>query len=224
MFEARDLALLQDENRNKRKLTLKKIKSNLKQILDDDEDGDLESDLILSISKNLADSSEINREISSTIILDILESRKNLPGDYYSCIIPVLANRLGSEDVYEECEEIRLSMLNILEALVKNCEKSDEEKVLTGWMSEIVRILCKTGEDKYHESRKISFSIIREFVVRVKRTIHLMAESFLKPLTKSLTHQHSKVRVSAIQTLELVVQHGGKTCLPDKLHTHAKFL
>lgn len=224
MFEARDLALLQDENRNKRKSTLKKLSSNITAILADDEDGDLESDLLQAVSKNILDSSEINRELSCKIILEILNSREELPSDYYACLIPALSVRLASEEVYEECEEIRHAQLKILQRLVTNCQRVEEERVLTGWMTEIVKILVKTGEDKYHEGRKIAFLVMREFIVRTKRTVHLMAEPMLKPLIKSITHQHSKVRVSAIETLGLVVMHGGKTCLPDKLHTHAKFL
>lgn len=220
MFEARDLALLQDENRNKRKLTLKKLSSNITAVLADDEDGDLESDLLQAVSKNLLDSSEINRELSCKIILEILNSRQELPSDYYACLIPALSVRLASEEVYEECEEIRHAQLTILQRLVTNCQRVEEERVLTGWMTEIVKILVKTGEDKYHEGRKIAFLVMREFIVRTKRTVHLMAEPMLKPLIKSITHQHSKVRVSAIETLGLVVMHGGKTCLPDKLHTH----
>merc|ERR1711881_357737 len=87
-------------------------------------------------------------------------------------------------------------------------------------MSEILSILAKTSEDPYAEIRRAAHAVIRVYVHKTKRTVHLMAEGLLKPLLKCFTHQHSKVRCSAIETLGVVVMHGGKTCLPDKVCSH----
>lgn len=45
----------------------------------------------------------------------------------------------------------------------------------------------------------------------------MQAESLVKPLMQTITHQHSRVRVSVIQATGAVIQHGNAKNLDDVL-------
>merc|ERR1712168_112239 len=125
---------------------------------------------------------------------------------------------LSQEKLIETCEEIRVNLIISLDILISNAD--DSERLLLAWMTEITNILSKTSLDDYHKIRQLSHLSIQNFISKIPSTIHLMAEQFLKPLLQCLSHQHSKIRVSAIETLEKIVMFGGKTCLPDKVASH----
>lgn len=46
---------------------------------------------------------------------------------------------------------------------------------------------------------------------------HMQAESLVKPLMQMITHQHSRVRASVIETTGAVIQHGSGKNMDDVL-------
>merc|ERR1712142_364034 len=66
---------------------------------------------IVSIIQRLSDSSEINRELATNIILRTFQCEENWPinVNIYCQILPILANRLSQEKLIETCEEIRVN-------------------------------------------------------------------------------------------------------------------
>ena len=224
-FDPTSLRLLKDPHKIKRKKVLKKIGSHLKDNQNKIED--IEPETFEKIVNCFNDESEVNRELSTNIVTDYLNHsflavERDIPVTYFNKLLPILMNRLGNEDVFETCEEIRVLQLTLLDFLMANVEKStnEKERILTMWLSELISILKKTCVDDYSEIRKLAHQNIRTLIKNIPNTFHLMAEPLLNPVLKSLSHLHSKVRVSAIQTLGQIVMFGGKECLPDKIVSH----
>lgn len=260
-LENADLRFLKDPNKIKRKNLLKKIRKSLEAELEnfgenspnfpkfssftkDDFEKAVQYDINLeafqSIVNCMCDDSEINRELATCLIMDYLKFYSKYFGyvrlEFFNKILPVLVNRLGDEDIFESCEEIRTLQLEMLQLLinfvdvksamlekienaqavtpVSNKTKSKTqvtecERILTAWLTEILQILCKTCQDDYHVIRKLSHDNVKDLIHKTKISIHLQAESLLNPILKSFTHQHSKIRVSAVEALVEIIMHWG---------------
>ena len=126
----------------------------------------------------------------------------------------------GDPDDVEPCEEIRSAQVDLLKTTINNLEITNREKLVASWLSEIINILVVICADPYHEIRKSAMELVDDVITAVKPWFHLQAEPLLVPLLKSVSHQHSKVRIAAIKCLKSVVMSGGKTCLPDKIVSH----
>lgn len=66
-------------------------------------------------------------------------------------LLPVLVSRLGSEDITEPSEELRLQLLHLLSLVV---QLSSVE--MTPYLNDIILILQRTIVDPYPELKKVS--------------------------------------------------------------------
>jgi len=140
------LRLLKDPHKIKRKKILKKIHSYLEE--NDKIIPDIEIESFEKIVCCFNDESEVNRELSTNIVKDYLlysfiNLDRDVPITYFNKLLPILMNRLGDEDVFETCEEIRVEQMSLLNLLIKKVDSKEQERILTSWLTELVAILKK---------------------------------------------------------------------------------
>ncbi|KAK5604464.1 hypothetical protein CRENBAI_016983 [Crenichthys baileyi] len=118
--------------------------------------------------------------------------------------------RFGDKEILEPSEELRLSAVEMLTLTVDVCGTH-----LTHYLNETISILLRTIVDPFPDVRKESCKCTVSFAKSVPEHFHMQAESLVKPLMQTITHQHSRVRVSAIEATGAVIQHGSGKNLDD---------
>ena len=71
--------------------------------------------------------------------------------EFLPLLLPVLVSRLGSEEVTEPSEELRLQLLQLLSAVVKACAAE-----MAPYLDDMILILQRTIVDPYPELKKVS--------------------------------------------------------------------
>ena len=71
--------------------------------------------------------------------------------DFLPLLLPVLVSRLGSEEVTEPSEELRLQLLCLLSSLVQACACG-----MAPYLDDMILILQRTIVDPYPELKKVS--------------------------------------------------------------------
>lgn len=119
--------------------------------------------------------------------------------DYYlTYIFPVLVERIGTVELVEESEEIRLQLLQFLQAII---HKYSNTVQLKQFLNDIVIILCETVKDKYPNIKETSCKCITDLALALPRDFHLQCESLVKPVLLAFNHQRYKVRMEAIKCM-----------------------
>uniref|UniRef100_A0A182T4L9 Dynein axonemal assembly factor 5 TPR repeats domain-containing protein n=1 Tax=Anopheles maculatus TaxID=74869 RepID=A0A182T4L9_9DIPT len=129
--------------------------------------------------------------------------------DYYlSCIVPVLAKRIGQAETIEESEELRLQLLEQLEALVVKYSDPDGSHAdpLLKVFDSVVDILIKTLRDPYPAAQKKACEIVM-LLAEATPSLHYRAEALVEPAKSILPHRHSANRIAAIETLGVLSLH-----------------
>uniref|UniRef100_A0A182VRF3 Dynein assembly factor 5, axonemal n=1 Tax=Anopheles minimus TaxID=112268 RepID=A0A182VRF3_9DIPT len=129
--------------------------------------------------------------------------------DYYlDCIVPVLAKRIGQAETIEDSEELRLQLLEQLEALVAKYSDPDGSHgdPLLKVFDSVVDILVKTLRDPYPAAQKKSCEIVMALAVATP-SLHYRAEVLVAPTKAILGHRHSANRIAAIETLGVLSLH-----------------
>ncbi|CAH8642771.1 unnamed protein product [Dicrocoelium dendriticum] len=202
----RTLVLLNDENRFVRKKALNDIGSYLST-----KSGYLNyvynersllplTELAQSLSSTLNDNIEVNRELAVKInhmLLDLTPDICNVA----SSLIPVLVKRLGQKEVVEPSEELRLDTLRLVQVM------SEKMSDITPFVDELLTIIQHSLMDSYHEVKKLSCNIAQELAQKGGERFYRTSECLINPLLANLIHQHSKVRVAAIQAIGTVLVH-----------------
>uniref|UniRef100_A0A182QZ15 TOG domain-containing protein n=1 Tax=Anopheles farauti TaxID=69004 RepID=A0A182QZ15_9DIPT len=129
--------------------------------------------------------------------------------DYYlGCIVPVLAKRIGQAEIIEDSEELRLQLLEQLEALVAKFRDPDGVRgdPLLKVFDNVVDILIKTLRDPYPAAQKKSCEIVIA-LAEATPSLHYRAEALVAPAISILTHRHSANRIAAIDALGVLSLH-----------------
>lgn len=98
--------------------------------------------------------------------------------------------------VTENSEEVRLLEINFLRLIV-----SKYGLHLPAYLSDIIDILCKSIIDPYPEVKIASCACASELSMVIPAHFHMQSESLISPLTQTLGHRQSKVRISAINAI-----------------------
>lgn len=164
----------------------------------------------------LRDKSEAVREEAVKFVSFIIMDRLPLNDYYLSYVFPVFLERVGTAELVEPSEEVRLRIVGCLNEIVK---KYSESECLLQFYNQFVTILCETLKDRFPEVKKASCETIINLEKAIHTDFHLQAESFLKPALSCVTHQRYKVRVAGVRALGVIVLHStskGKqvSCLP----------
>ena len=216
----RNIVLLADSNKITRQKALQSLCNDLKSslsITENDEPSRPPSNIIEPILKILSDPAEKNRDLALTYISMYIT--QNSPDDtsidkILSLLIPSLVQRLGTNDIVEPSEEIRLKSVSILFEL---CRIYSNGNRLALYLNEWIMILKRTIIDPYPEVRKLSCELTSKLAAKCHEKFHMMSESLIKPLIETMKHQHAKVRVEAINALGNVIRYGNNKSVEDSV-------
>lgn len=79
--------------------------------------------------------------------------------EFLPLLLPVLVSRLGSEEVTEPSEELRLQLLLLLSAVVKACAAG-----MAPYLDDMILILHRTIVDPYPELKKVSGLVHKRYI------------------------------------------------------------
>ncbi|KAM4535899.1 dynein axonemal assembly factor 5 [Fundulus diaphanus] len=209
---SRHLNCLNEDNKATRKRALESIK---KQTVNNGLSGgvlqEVFSSLLKPLLKCLSDPTEKCREIAIAIITEFIRCVPK-PEEALPYLMPCLAQRLGDKEILEPSEELRLSAVEMLTLTVELCGK-----YLAPYLNDTINILQRTIVDPFPDVKKESCKCTVSFARAVPEHFHMQAESLVKPLMQTMSHQHSRVRVSVIEATGAVIQHGSGKNMDDVL-------
>lgn len=197
----RNVVLLSDPNKITRQKALQTLCNDLKAISIASEENDdasrPSSHILETILKILLDPAEKNRELAlsyaSTYVTQYCTDEVSLDKCLAS-LMPALVQRLGTNDIVEPSEEIRLKSVALLMEVCRGPR-------LILYLNEWIGILKRTIVDPYPEVRKLSCELTSKLATQCQEKFHMMSEILVKPLIETMKHQHAKVRVEAINAL-----------------------
>lgn len=144
------------------------------------------------------DKTEVVREqgikFMQFFIIDVLP----LNDFYLTYVCPVLVERIGSLELIEESEEIRLELVKFLQAIILKYSNTEQLKPFLG---DCVTILCQTAKDKHPAIKELSCRCVIDLAEALPKDFHMQAENLIKPIVSCLGHQRFRVRVEAIRAL-----------------------
>lgn len=203
---------LQAEDKFKRKKALEEI---LNDVLGSVESLDEKSLLELweifhrPIVRMLRDQVEACRDLSLEVLKKFLMqlpcSDKNIV-----YIIPIMTKNLGSQELIEQSEEVRLKCIILLKAIV---EKYQDQ--LVNYFDDLTTILTRGVVDKYPKVKKECCESICEVAKAMPAKFHENTYKYIKPILSNMSHQHYKIRVTTIQTIGAVLLIGNNKSVDE---------
>ncbi|AWP18929.1 putative HEAT repeat-containing protein 2 [Scophthalmus maximus] len=169
------------------------------------------SALLKPLLKCLSDPIERCRETAIAVIAEFIRCVPK-PEESLPYLMPCLAQRLGESEILEPAEELRLSAVEMLTLTVEVCGKH-----LAPYVNEMINILQRTIVDPFPDVKRESCKCTVKFAECVPEHFYMQAESLVKPLMQTVTHQHSRVRGSVIEATRVVIQHGTGKNVDDVL-------
>jgi len=133
----------------------------------------------------------------------------------FAGLLPTLEARLGTEQMIEGCEELRVKQLELIKHIC-----TGYRSLLGGYLNELTMIMRRTLEDPFHAIRLISSSILLTLIEHYAINIHQYAEFFVMPLVNSLNHQQSRVRAATTNTMLKLL----KISAPELLRKNLSYL
>lgn len=206
----RDVNCLADSSKMTRKRSLKKLASVL---LDDKPEAGILYALWAVVLKPLlklfADPVEKLREMAVDLAIEVMAI---VPNAYQGLpyMMPVLVSRLGQPEIEEDSEEVRLLKVQLLHVIVKACPRE-----LALFMDDYIQILQRTVVDPFADVMKLSTQVIVDVAFACQQRFNAGSKPLHKPLIQGLMHQHSRVRVAAIQAITSVCLYGENTAIND---------
>ncbi|XP_053327165.1 dynein axonemal assembly factor 5 [Spea bombifrons] len=214
VFQAlvRHLNCLNDENKSTRKRALASIQREIEdKRLSSGAMQEVFGELLKPLLKCLSDPMEKCRELSIQIIAHCVRNVPR-PEEALPYLIPAVAQRLGNPEIVEPSEELRLALTELLALLVEVCGKK-----LGPYLDEMIRILQRTITDPFPDVKKESCKCAANYAKCIPDLFHMQSESLIKPLMQTISHQHSKVRIAAIQATGAIIQFGNGKSVDDVL-------
>ncbi|XP_030646767.1 dynein assembly factor 5, axonemal [Chanos chanos] len=209
---ARYLNCLNEDNKSTRKRALESIKrETIDKGLSSAVLQEIFTHLLKPLLKCLSDPMERCREIAIQMIGEFIRCVPK-PEDSLPYLMPSIAQRLGGKDIVEPAEELRLSMMEVLSLIVEVCGRQ-----LAPYLDDMIKILQRTIVDPFPDVKKESCKCTVSFAKNVPEHFHMQAESLVKPLMQTISHQHSRVRTAVTEATGAVIQYGTGKNLDDVL-------
>ncbi|XP_013865552.1 dynein assembly factor 5, axonemal [Austrofundulus limnaeus] len=208
----RHLNCLNEDNKAARKRALELIKKEtVDKGLSSSVLQEVFSAILKPLLKCLSDPMERCRETTIVTMTEFIRCVPK-PEDSLPYLIPCLAQRFGEKDILEPAEELRLLAVEMLTLTVEVCGTH-----LAPYVNEIINILQRTIVDPFPDVKRESCKCTVNFAKCVPEHFHMQAESLVKPLMLTITHLHSRVRVSTIEATGAVIKHGSGKNVNDVL-------
>ncbi|RXN35484.1 dynein assembly factor axonemal [Labeo rohita] len=209
---ARHLNCLNEDNKSSRRRALEAVKrETVEQRLSSGTLQELFAGLLKALLKCLSDPAETCRDTAIQIITGFIRAVPK-PEDSLPYLMPALVQRLGGKEILEPAEELRLALMEMLCLVVEVCGRH-----LAPYLDDMIKILQRTITDPFPEVKKESCKCTISVAQSIPDHFHLQAESLLKPLLQTISHQHSQVRVSATQAIGAVIRHSTGKNVDDVL-------
>ncbi|XP_032115798.1 dynein assembly factor 5, axonemal isoform X1 [Sapajus apella] len=145
------------------------------------------------------------------------------PHDALPRLLPALAARLaGLEPTRrppEACEELRLALVQLLSLAVDLGGAA-----LAPHLDDALRVLRCSLLDPFAAVRRESCSCAAALAQATPDHFHMQSESLIGPLMQTISHQHWKVRVAAVEATGTVIQFGNGKSVDDVLSHFAQRL
>lgn len=145
---ARDLNCLADEDRAKRRRALATFTSAFAGTLAPPAAAFFLSDLLPALLRVVSDPVEKNREMSLTLITDVLAKNQEIMPTAASLALPVLSERVGVLPFPEPAEEVRLLAVKLIKVILsaRNCVD-----VINDGFETVSDALVKAATDTFHD-------------------------------------------------------------------------
>lgn len=202
--QIKKLALsLQSDNKRTRQVTFVELQTMLQNKFSQEDYHVIFNEIHIYALNGLRDPSEAVREKAINFWNDFLVTKLSLNDYYLSYLFPVLTERIGTCELIEESEEIRLKLVNLLKAVI---ETYSNTTFLKPFLNDIVLILCERIQDRFPDVKVISCRCVTQLAQALPRDFHLQAESLVAPVLTCFKHQRNLIRSEAIMCL-------GKFCV-----------
>ncbi|GLV34449.1 HEAT repeat containing 2 [Carabus blaptoides fortunei] len=165
------------------------------------------ADCHLQVLKCFRDSSETCRELAVQLMANFIK-HLDLNDYYLTYIFPVLVERIGTAELVEQSEELRLELVNFLLLIVTTYAKNE---CLVPFLNVAVNILRQTVVDDYPKIKEASCKCVIELAAALPRHFHLQCDSLVKPVIQSFRHQHYRIRVIAIRAIGEIILHSSSS-------------
>jgi len=162
-----------------------------------------------SILRLFADPVEKCRELSAAYVDQMYRKSPN-PSLHLPYVIPTLMERLAGKEVVETSEEIRLQLVDMLVGIIERVGNR-----IAPFVDDVVKILCRTLVDPFPDAKKRSCVCASLVAKAAPAYFQQASERLIEPLTKGLSHQHSRVRVAFAKAIGDVVQYGSNKSVDD---------
>ncbi|XP_014259244.1 dynein assembly factor 5, axonemal [Cimex lectularius] len=205
----RTVNILQSGDRAEKVSTLKKVKKYLNEN-DEEKLLDLYEHLSSTLLRLLQDPNEAVREHSLQLLDLFLIEKLTKNKIHLKNLIPVLYSRMCSDNNTELSEELKLLYSKFLTSVVKKYEND-----LIPYLEEIVSIVIKLLPYPAPEVKKSASKLCVTLVTALPAETFQYSKKLVNPLFTNLSHQHWRVRVATIETLEILMLKGDNKCVPD---------
>jgi dynein assembly factor 5 len=214
---ARHLNCLQDENRNTRRRALEAIRKEISPPFKGDSGTEeslicqrgFQETVLRPLLRIFADPVEKCRELAITTVDELICTAPEAR-DFLQFVVPTLVQRLGQQEVTEPSEELRLKLIQLACRLVDLSSTN-----IAPYLDDLMRILQRTIVDPFPEVKKESCQCASKLARSIPQHFHMQSESLIKPLLQTISHQHSRVRVTTIVTIGDVIQYGNGKSVDD---------
>lgn len=153
------------------------------------------NEIHISTLNGLRDPSECVRE-KAIAFWHLFVVQKLCPNDYYlSYLFPVLTERIGTCEMIEESEEVRLKLMELVKAIL---EKYADSIYLKPFLNDMIAILRERLLDKFPNVKVISCRSITILAKALPEDFHMQAENLIEPVLTCLKHQRNLIRSEAI--------------------------
>ena len=194
---ARDFNCLADPDRKTRQRALQKLGA-LARSPPPELDGVWEQALRAPLLKLFSDTVEKNRELSITLVTDLVPSLGAAAlGGSLPYMVPVFVARLASKPVAEDGEELRLALLQLLQLLLQRAGGEP----MAPHLPELVQVLVAGFADPFPDAKKAACALAQALAEQLPTYIEPHCAALVKALQPTMAHQHSRVRSVAVEAL-----------------------
>lgn len=172
------------------------------------------SDTYMYILTGLRDKTESVREQAIAFVISFYIDILPINDFYLTYLFPILVERIGSVEIIEESEEIRLLLLQLMNKIIKKYSGTQQ---LEPFLNDCVIILAETVKDKYPAIKELSCYIILNLSQALPKVFHMQAETLIKPVVTCLNHQRFKVRVASVNAIGEIVMHSSYKGLDEAI-------
>ncbi|XP_075244833.1 dynein axonemal assembly factor 5-like [Convolutriloba macropyga] len=216
---ARPINTLGSENKVVRRKALEQIRKETvakSPPLEKDELQTISVEVHRNVLSCLSDESEKCREIALDVMKDFLVMVPN-PLVLLPASMPVFVDRLGQQELTEESEEIRLTLVQTLSVVIDLTREG-----VVQFLYDFIKILQQTIKDAFAEVKKESCKCASLLAKTIPAYFHQHSENLINPLLTQISHQHSKVRVAVISCLGDVIRYGNNKSVEDVISHFAQ--